>query len=481
MGGFIMGIPISSYTVLKYLADGVENRQRNLEMDVALEALEDYSVFAFVLYDPLEHKEFKEFFENQFKNFHYATGEHLVFFGLVDSPEKYSLMGQKPFYEDVRELIDSYESQEHSSYTAFALANNLRLTSDMLPAIIVTHDTRLRSFQWYKTCPDKMELQMGRLARIAQELSLLNRQTKMGLVDKQEALFELLKDQDLDLCNGSGEEKLNETIARALSDILSFAMDHCTDLCSPITELSKEQRKQSYRKAIYTLTFLKSKLQISEKDTSDYYRYIDLIEELSIKIGTFLALLQKQKNSLSPFNSGLIENDSLHLLQTGLDVQSFLQNKHTNTDYSASAICFAKMFEQEINYSFVHWIRNQININLPEFFNKKQPGKAAIYNNIDFNKGIRGKWQAPELGRSKYIARNNIKTSEWTAMGIQNPSLFLNRWEIIHTIRNRAAHTEKISLSDVNEIKDSLFSLANDKIFTQLAYLKNRYNGRSAQ
>ena len=123
-----MGVPLSSYTVLKSLADGVDKEkmnQRSFEMEYALEFLENDSVFAFVLHDPSVHHEFHEFFGKQFSSLHYSTGSHLVFFGLVDSPKNYCMTGNQPFYSDVRdavELLDVEGNEKDNSYTAFALA-----------------------------------------------------------------------------------------------------------------------------------------------------------------------------------------------------------------------------------------------------------------------------------------------------------------------------------------------------------------------
>jgi hypothetical protein len=47
------------------------------------------------------------------------------------------------------------EHDEDNSFNAFALATSLGIEPDMLPVIVITHDTRLNSQRWYKTCPDQ--------------------------------------------------------------------------------------------------------------------------------------------------------------------------------------------------------------------------------------------------------------------------------------------------------------------------------------
>jgi hypothetical protein len=48
-----MGIPITNYSILKALADGLDKEKlgyrNSFEMDFAIEALQEYSVYAFII------------------------------------------------------------------------------------------------------------------------------------------------------------------------------------------------------------------------------------------------------------------------------------------------------------------------------------------------------------------------------------------------------------------------------------------------
>jgi hypothetical protein len=179
----------------------------------------------------------------------------------------------------------------------------------------------------------------------------------------------------------------------------------------------------------------------------------------------------------------------VNLLQTGLEVESFLLSNKNTSDYSASAICLAKMFEKEINYSIVHSIRKQHSVDLPRFFNKVQPGVIvkvnAInqYNNreflVDFNKENNGSWLPPELGKAKAIAKNNLTQDHWKSLGISNSETFLAEWDRIHRIRNKAAHTQQVSHSDLQNMKNSVSKLGSSNIFEKLANLKSQYRSNS--
>ena len=108
-----LGISLTDFSVLKALADGLEKvnggYRNSYEMDFALEALKDYSAFAFIIHDPDIHTEFHSCLDSLFKNLHYQSGKNLAFFGLVDSPQKFCLEGNRPFYNDIREAFHTYD------------------------------------------------------------------------------------------------------------------------------------------------------------------------------------------------------------------------------------------------------------------------------------------------------------------------------------------------------------------------------------
>jgi uncharacterized protein YggL (DUF469 family) len=296
-----MGVPLSNYTVLKFLADGVDKEKANrhsFEIDYALAALENYGVFAFIVHDPLVHKEFHEFFQKQFKSLHYSSGQHLVFFGLVDSPKNYCLTGNQLFYSDVRDAIELFEEEEENeadySYSAFALAHCLDIPPEMLPAIVITHDTRLTSHRWYKTCPDKIETQMNRLTGISNQMNHFKQNDKLPLEEKQKFLYKLLDEQDLDLCNGMGTTTLNESMARALSDLMSFLIEeekskYYDSSKREIIRLANNQKRSSLDKALKSLHYLK--LSLKEVDIADIgnHSMYPLIEDLNIKLAIYWA------------------------------------------------------------------------------------------------------------------------------------------------------------------------------------------------
>lgn len=500
-GGLNMGIPLTSYTVLKYLADGVvrekENR-RDISMELALDALENYSVFAFVIHDPIEHEEFHKFFQKQFANLHYSSGQNLAFFGLVNSQASYNLRGQTPFYQDVRDMVEQYEDEQteqgKDSYTAFVLANNLNIPQEMLPAIIITHDTRLKNFQWYRTSSDVIEDQFNKLTGISNSMKYHKENKDLSLEEKQVILFEGLKKQNLDQYYGMGTSSVYESLARELSDLMSFFIQtseiYYDTTSEEVNRMMRKQRHFAINNTLQRLKELQGNIKEANIEDIENDEVYSLIEGTSVKLATYLAYLNKSQSNLEDeltkmkIKKEWLENHTYQLLQTALLIDKHLMRENHIDDLSPSAMCIAKMFEQEINHSFVHWIRKQNSIQLPKYFNKVQPNiEVKIRPNmpngweIDFNKKRNGKFQPPELGKSKTIAIHNIKPEDWKSIGIDDSSTFLREWSNILKVRNKAAHTEKVSYKELKDMKRSLSRMANLNIFEKLYCLKKEYKG----
>ena len=364
----------------------------------------------------------------------------------------------------------------------------------MLPAIVVTHDPCLSTYKWYKTCPDKIETQMNRLTGVANQMNHFKQMDGISLDKRQDILYKMLNEQELDLCNGSGITALNESVARALSDILSFVIQSEDNIelhnnrDRDVLRISKSQSNRTLSDTIKSLHQLQNDLLQVTIDNVDEHKLFPLIEDLVLKLGISRSFLNKKLNNSTdklPINAAWLENDSLNFLKIRLEVEAFLQKHRLPIDYSPSAICMGKMFEKEINLSFVHWVRKQHSIELPKYFNRFQPGVKALVSvvfptgesgtPVDFNAERNGMWQPPELGKSKTIAKFKLTDNDWKAIGIDNQQILLSEWDKIHRVRNMAAHGSKLSLNDLKEMKNTINRLAANNMFEKLATLKNTF------
>lgn len=154
-------------------------------------------------------------------------------------------------------------------------------------------------------------------------------------------------------------------------------------------------------------------------------------------------------------------------------------------DYSMFLLPLCKIFEIETNLSVVQWIRNEIKIEMPQYFNqfkylnsknyKLTPSTELITKpkEIDFNKKIQGKWTAPSIGQSELIAKTfylqKKKPSEITDF-----DSLLNYWKIIRENRNEGSHTFIKNEDDFINVYTAFNSLCTSGIFMEMNNLKSK-------
>jgi hypothetical protein len=492
-----MGIPLTDYSVLKALSDGLEKENSGFgssyEMEFALEALKEYSVYAFIIHDPKVHTDFHRYLDSQFEMLHYQSGQHLAFFGLVDSPEKFCLDGNRPLYPEIRKAVHIQESKNMDksdlSYSAFTIANALEIDYDSLPAIVVTHDLRLNSFKWYRTCKEKLETQMNRLTAISNRLGIYRTRNQSELQESQQDLYALLYKQELNLCNGEGSTQLFESMARALSNIMAVLIESEQSMDNRLKRrFASDTRKQNsttIHQLVKSLSQLKHELAHYKNEFGDLEEHPKdkVIERLSIQLANFINLLNKNNHPTTqlPFQTEWLEPKSSLLFQTGIDIGHYLSSRGDHDqEFSAGVICLAKMFEYELNCSLVHMVRKEHSIKLPTYFNRYQPNKEAWINTgngykVNVNSQRDRNWLPPEIGKTKNIARHYFTDHHWKLTGIQNKDSFLSEYDTIHAIRNKAAHTDEVKKEDYFQLTASLMKLSQQRVFENLYKLKELY------
>jgi len=149
-------------------------------------------------------------------------------------------------------------------------------------------------------------------------------------------------------------------------------------------------------------------------------------------------------------------------------------------------ICLAKVFENEINLSVVHWIRKELGIQIPQFFNRPQRDVRAVMvpdiprgREIDFNMGSHNKWLPPGIGQSELAFVDLSRTNIPKDLGMELWELLLAKWKIIRKKRNAAAHTQVLSKQAMLETRQALLELLNAHLFDRTYVMKQRYRGSS--
>ena len=508
-----MGMPISNYTVLKALgSDRGQSRGRSrrssnrssftqelsydmrsserfnflddsssgsqpYEIQAARAALSPFNLFAFIIHDPERHSDFDHRIRNRFETLDYATGDKLLFFALVDpSKEWLERAVDRRYYEYLRsretqELLNpanTIESRD-KGIAAVSLAGSLGIPDDELPCLVMTNDFTSKDVYWAKTCPNEVVEQLTILGYEARRSGHIN--------------LENLKHQ-IDLCGGSGIESLESSLAKALSDVLSFIVAGSPESRNDKNQ-ALEQAQNTLRELYGTLANLKE--NFAESNT-------DELDRLYTKIGLSLANFNPQTNLNSTdfisIDEAYLEYDSIVMLKTAhrvLDLfrtPGVLDQLNRRIDYTPGVICLTKVFEREINLSAVHWIRQQLDITLPDYFDKYQEDRKAIRRSgkreIDFNrqKGRSNRWLPPGIGESEIIYRSMIKGSSMSTNKLtaaQQDDLLLRNWNKIRNIRNRATHTELMPGTSVSEVERALDQLSTAGVFGLLHEMKKDY------
>jgi hypothetical protein len=480
-----MGMPISNYTVLKALGYG----GAPYEVNTALDTLRPFNLFAFIIHDPEAHPDFDRRINHRFDYLDYVTGDKLLFFALVDPPPEWlEHAGHRHYYRHLtsrqtQELLDPKHAinSTDKGITAFSLANSLKIPTGMLPCIVITPDFRSEQFIWFKTCPDHVEEQLKKLGYIAERsgesVSELNRAL----------LFEIIRREGIDLCEGNGTESLESSLAKALTDVLSFIIAG-NNRDSWLKRQALEQAQNTIVKLHATLTTLKR--NFDESDTEE-------LDRLCLNIVSFISQLNTQKDlNLDEFiaiDKAFLENDSYQILKTAHRVFNLLMSEQLDeampdleesVDYTPGVICLAKVFEREVNLSVVHWIRKELGIILPPYFNKHQPSVRARFvpgfpggRAIDFNMERRGKWLPPGIGQSEIACKDMARTKMPHGWVDSSWNLLLTRWRVIREERNEAAHTELVDENSVLVVKSALDELSRHQVFERLYRMKVEYSG----
>lgn len=482
-----MGMPVTTYTVFRALANPQE--AASYEISAAKKVLKPFNRFAFIIHDPQEHRAFHHKLTDQFDQLDFVTGEKLLFFALINAPSGWLRHARnRKYYKYINSLqarqlhnINKIKSSD-PSLTAFALAHGLNIPQEALPVIVVANTLEVicrqqNQVSWFRTCPEHLELQLTKLGYLA-------------------ARNQPLDPTDLDLCGGCGEESIGN-LAKVLANALSA-----------IVKTSDQWiQKQAGSDALHILATWQSELNRMKHE--DPESLADGIENLSIKIAVHLAQIANKnakqtdllKEQFVSIKKEWLENPSYQILKTAQIISGLFNTTPTllsnltaseksNYDYSPAIICLTKVFEREVNLSVVHWARNELGIELPQYFNKHQPsvnaklltGPSGEF--VDFNMKSRKSWLPPGIGQSEIGCRqlsllhNNRLPPNWEK---QTWDELLNNWNLIRKERNKAAHTEIMDRTSFLKVQMALNELAERGVFEKLYWMKSNYRGSTSE
>ena len=364
------------------------------------------------------------------------------------------------------------------SITAFSLANSLEIPYDNLPCLVITPDFRSEHFIWVRTCPDHVEDQLTQLGYIARQIVQ---------IPPEPVFLERIK-TDIDLCKGGRIQLLVSSIAKRLVNVMSCFI--------------ARDNSEAYERAQNTINELRTNLRdlkkdINEHNTDENESDREKLDNLCLQIILSLSHLNlvdpsgiSRSNTLNLDNiivqtQEFLENDSYIMLKTAnMVLNSILDSQHRlgfDVDYTPGVICLAKVFEREVNLSVVHWMRSELGVRLPLYFNRFDPRVRATFDGVNFNRSHDSKiWSPPTMGRSLEAVNQKVgrdREQRPYPRELYNKWFqFLREWGVITNERNTAAHTmELVDEKSVRIVCQALKKLSSYQIFRSLWQLKCEY------
>lgn len=158
--------------------------------------------------------------------------------------------------------------------------------------------------------------------------------------------------------------------------------------------------------------------------------------------------------------------------------------KDDEVDFSILAIGYTKFFESEIKLSILPFIRKELGVSMPDFYNAHCPGnKNYILElndsfKVDFNQKNRftGKLIPPGLGQilnSYNFLNTRIVYTKISHREFNKITKELNR------IRNRSAHAEIVSSDDAARVREIIVRLYKKKVFKDFYSVKVKLSSQS--
>lgn len=154
-----------------------------------------------------------------------------------------------------------------------------------------------------------------------------------------------------------------------------------------------------------------------------------------------------------------------------------------DVDYSILVIGYTKFFESEVKLSILPFIRSELGVRMPDFYNTYCPGKIIILElndnfKIDFNQQnkLTGELLPPGLGQilnSYNFLNKRIAFTKISHLEFKNITKELNQ------IRNRSAHSDIVLSDDLIRVREIIVRLYDLKVFDDFYSIKVKLSSKS--
>jgi hypothetical protein len=348
--------PVNTYNVFYALAKKEPHGLRRLK-----DILERFSIFGFVIYDPLYHLEFKNELEEYHEQFDSISGRNFLFFSVVHSESgNFSEYKKRPYYKELaklepqRGIVNPVNAKAESS-AAYTLAAHLEIDIKYLPVIVISKDLE---FGHKEVIPvnknnfGKILFEIGNIA--TRELKELKDEDFKNILVQKNILSEEnfnISSNTVNLNNGIYDAiGCFQTKASAVNK--NRAKIHINSLIKQL-EAILDQNKNN--KSIYEKTLIKLSSILATADIA--------IGNQEIQHPISSSKNTKEKGYLT--KNWQDDNTKIYL-NAFYDIS---EKNYSFEDYSPIGIPLAKAIENEIILSYFNWIRKIKGIPMPEYYN----------------------------------------------------------------------------------------------------------------
>lgn len=442
------------------------------------ESLKNFKLFCFILFHPTKQVDFNIFIEDNLHTLDSRTrGGSLIFFTLSKPTNKFIQLVQRR--KDNREYINEIKAIEegiglgyNDDATLYVLCKDLGIPEEALPCLVITNDFSKDNI--FFMCTNKRTL--------IEDLSELH---SIAEIEDEDNLINAIRENKKFQAIGRLHKSFAEIIVEALS--LNAVKDNRDTDINGAEDVAREKIKNLLEEIrLIKLQLLALNRNLNRLQDIEENEILVNYESEIIKLVTRILNNYQGNISLTEIDEfkNFFEPKSFEFLKSGFKVFKMFENDN-DFDFSSSIMPFAKAFENEINHSLIQWVRDRINIKMPEYYCKYQPNffGNSIIAKKDLNKrDENGEWKALAFGEAKMVLEEFLRMKKYSLISNKNKTVYFDKnqlkeffmiWEKMRIIRNKAGHSEILQRDKSLLFKDNIYELLKKKYFDGLFKIKS--------
>lgn len=459
-----MGYPLNRYDLFKMISKDENILKIN-------EVFSDIKLYGLLIYDPILNTGIDNLINHSFDKIDISTGTKFLFlslvtnFDFVDSKIKSKVEQLNKVGCNERKI-----TPDEQRVDAYNLAQLLNVNTEEFPILLLSNSLKFNEFIIIKTDSDNIINQLSKIGQYCESIS----SKKLNFKNER---FKNLIDQLNTVSSIVLNRKNQLNLIDDLIELFIYKLDgYVKDTFYNPSSFNKDQ----YAKII-------TKIRIDLFNTKNN----EINDHLLLLITRIYGVLPNNENDEFKLDEN-VEYDSETIIKTFNRLLLMYIDDNgkfiNDIDYTPLVICLAKIIEIETNSSIVQWIREGLEIEMPEFFKKYKPDISPDLTSIkpsqeisgfktrtvNFNSKLNDQWSPPGSGLSNFVTRTLIEVNKYKSPIEMYYDEFVKCWYTIVEIRNPSAHRKILAYDDFEIVFNCFKTLQKNEIFKQLALLRSR-------